>query len=338
MSTTDHITVERLSTPRSLRAQLEDDLAVGMADDPRWLPPKYFYDAVGSALFEDITELEEYYPTRTETAILERVAPDVVATCSPVEVLELGSGSSRKTRLLLEAMRAHGSGTRYVPLDVSEAAVRGAAEALTRVYPWLDVHGFVGDFHDDLGRIPPPDGPRLVAFLGSTIGNQDRSGRADLLGRIASLLRPEDRLVLGADLVKDPSVLVAAYDDARGVTAEFDRNMLRVVGAELGADLRADSFTHEARWDPEHERIEMWLHATEEVTIPAVGDAPAVVLEPGDAIRTELSCKFRPEGLREELADAGLEVERFDTDEAGWFALVTARRAAPGAAHPTDGA
>lgn len=321
-----HVVVEALSTPRALHDELLDDVRAGFASRPRWLPPKYFYDAHGSALFEQITDLPEYYPTRAETAILEAHADALVAEVAPAQLVELGSGSSRKTVLLLEAMHRQGSGDAYVPFDVSEDAIRGAAAVLGRDHPWLDVRGFVGDFTCDLHRLPRT-GRRLVAFLGSTLGNLDPAGRGSLLGEIRATLADDEALLLGADLVKDRDVLVAAYDDAAGITASFNRNVLQVLRRELGAEVDLDAFAHRAHWDPDLERIEMWLVATR----PTVVEVPeldlAATFEAGDGIRTELSCKFRRDGLTAELQAAGFDVDRWLTDPEQRFALVLARPA-----------
>ncbi len=307
------VRIDRITTPRSLREQLEQDVLRGLTGPEKWLPPTYFYDARGSALFEEITGLDEYYPTRAETEILEAVADDWVAAVGPDEVVELGSGSSHKTRLLLEAMDRAGSGDRYVPIDVSETALAEAGERLGEAYAWLDVHGLVADFHEDLGRIPR-SGDRLVAFLGSTIGNLDRTARQGFLGDVRGLLRDRDRLLLGVDLVKDPDVLVAAYDDARGVTAAFNRNMLHVVNRELSADLPVDDFDHVARWNADEERIEMRLRASRAMTAHLPTLDLDVTFREGEELLTELSCKFRREGLARELAAAGLTIERWHTD------------------------
>lgn len=318
------VRVESLSTGRALHDELLDDVRDGFAARPRWLPPKYFYDADGSDLFEQITDLPEYYPTRAETEILEAHATELVAAVVPEQLVELGSGSSRKTVLLLEAMHDHGSGDAYVPFDVSEDAIRGAAEVLGRDHPWLDVHGYVGDFTTDLHRLPR-SGRRLVAFLGSTIGNLDPAGRGALLREIHATLDADEALLLGADLVKDTDVLVAAYDDAAGVTAAFNRNVLRVLARELDADVEIDAFAHEARWNDADERIEMWLVATRDTAIHVPELDLTASFPAGEGIRTELSCKFRREALSAELEAAGLAVDRWLTDDAGRFALVLAR-------------
>lgn len=323
MPTTDTPIVS-LSNPRAIHDELLEDVRTGFAASPRWLPPKYFYDADGSDLFEQITNLPEYYPTRAETAILEAHGHDLVAAVGPEQLVELGSGSSRKTVLLLEAMHAHGSGDAYVPFDVSADAIRGAATSLAEDHPWLEVRGFVGDFTTDLHRLPRT-GRRLVAFLGSTIGNLDRAGRAMLLGEIHATLDEDEALLLGADLVKDPTVLVAAYDDAAGVTAEFNRNVLRVLQRELDADLELDAFVHEARWNATEERIEMWLVATRATTVAVPELDLRAEFAAGEGIRTELSCKFRRDGLTAEFETAGFGVDRWLTDDGGRFALVLAR-------------
>jgi L-histidine N-alpha-methyltransferase len=319
------LTLTRLTAAQDHRSRMAVDVRAGLTATPRSLPAKYFYDAAGSALFEQITRLEEYYQTRTETAILEQVAADVVARVGAHELVELGSGSSRKTRVLLEAMHdaAPDRRVRYVPLDVSEEAVVGAAQALIADYPWLDVDGVVGDFDHHLAEVPRR-GRRLVAFLGSTIGNLGPSGQVALLREVAGVLQPADGFVLGVDLVKDEATLVRAYDDAAGVTAAFNRNVLRHVNAVLGADFDPDAFDHVARWDAERQRIEMWLHARGPQRVRVADLDLQVDLADGEGIHTEISCKFTRETVTARLAAAGLELVRFDTDAQGLFAVVLA--------------
>lgn len=318
--------IERLSSPRAWRDELAEDVRLGLTDPPRQLPSKYFYDGRGSRLFEAITHLPEYYLARAETEILQARAGEIVETVGPAELVELGSGSSRKTRLLLEALRERGTGHRYVPIDVSEEALLEAANALTGEYPWLEVQGLLGDFQDAPGRLLA-DRTRLVAFLGSTIGNLDRAERAVLLADVARMLGPDDAFLLGADLVKSREVLVAAYDDAQGVTAEFNRNVLRVVNRELDADFPVEAFAHVVRWNPEQERIESSLRAPEQLSVH-VGDLDLhLELTAGEEIHTELSCKFRREGLAEELGEAGMAIQRWFTDDRARFALLLARPA-----------
>ena len=299
---------------------LRADARAGLTATPKELPPKYFYDARGSELFERITELPEYYPTRTERALLERSA-DGIATASGADtIVELGSGSSAKTRLLLDAFARAGTLRRYVPQDVSESALRGAMDELAGEYPALALHGVVGDFTRDLGGLPR-GGTRMIAFLGGTIGNLLPAERAAFLAHVRSVLEPGEQLLLGTGLVIDPDVMVAAYDDAAGVTAEFNRNVLAVLNRELGADFDVDAFAHVARWDAEHEWIEMRLRAQRRMTVH-VADLDLVVgFAPGEEMRTEVSAKFRLDGVQAMLADAGFAVSRTWTDPQARFAL-----------------
>ncbi|MGH8964846.1 MAG: L-histidine N(alpha)-methyltransferase [Actinomycetes bacterium] len=307
---------------------LHHDVRVGLSADPKWLPPKWFYDARGSELFEQITALPEYYPTRTERELLRRSA-DEIAGWAPVDTLvELGSGSSEKTRLLLDALTASGSLQRFVPLDVSESALRGAMAAVARDYPRLAVHGVVGDFTQHLELLPAgPGGRRLVAFLGGTIGNLLPDERAGFFTALRAALVPGELLLLGAGLATDPAVMVPAYDDAAGVTAEFNRNVLRVLNRELGADFEVAAFDHVAVWDATHEWIEMRLRARRAMTVrlPAVG--MTVHYAEGEEMRTEVSGKFRREGLGAELVDAGFADQTWWSDTEDRFALVLAAAA-----------
>jgi len=312
-------------------ASLRADALAGLTATPKSLPPKWFYDAQGSALFEKITELPEYYPTRAERAILRAVAPEIAALTGATTLVELGSGSSEKTRLLLSALRDAGTLRGYVPVDVSESALVAAGDALTAEYPGLAVHAVVADFEKYLG-VPSDagngttagddnDGPRLVAFLGSTIGNMVPAERAVFLRRVRAQLRPGDAFLLGTDLVKDPAVLVAAYDDSAGVTAAFNKNVLAVLNAELGADFDLDAFDHVAVWDPEREWIEMRLRAASAQTVLVAGLGLTVEFAAGEEMRTEVSAKFREAGVRTELAAAGLAVRSWWTDPGGQFGL-----------------
>ncbi|MEU8698888.1 L-histidine N(alpha)-methyltransferase [Streptomyces sp. NPDC048680] len=298
-------------------AALRADVLHGLTRQPKTLPPKWFYDARGSELFEEITRLPEYYPTRAEREILIDRA-DAIATASGARTLvELGSGSSEKTRHLLDALpRLH----TYVPVDVSESALRGAAEALLKERPGLSVHALIADFTGALS-LPETPGPRLVAFLGGTIGNLLPQERAAFLASVRSLLSPGDSLLLGTDLVKDEEVLVAAYDDAAGVTAAFNRNVLSVVDRELGADFEPADFEHVARWNPAQEWIEMRLRARRDLTVKIPELDLVVPFEAGEELRTEVSAKFREEGVRDELDRAGLRLAQWWTDAAGRFAL-----------------
>jgi L-histidine N-alpha-methyltransferase len=316
-------TIERRLPPDYRAASLRADARAGLTATPKTLPPKWFYDAQGSELFEKITELPEYYPTRAERAILRVVAPEIAALTGATALVELGSGSSEKTRLLLSALQGAGTLRRYVPLDVSESALVGAGDALAADYPGLAVHAVVADFGQDLG-IPDDsagDGPRLVAFLGSTIGNMVPAERAVFLRRVREQLRPSDSLLLGTDLVKDPAVLVAAYDDAAGVTAAFNKNVLAVLNAELGADFDLDGFEHVAAWDAEREWVEMRLRTASAQAVWVRDLGLTVDFAAGEEMRTEVSAKFREAGVRAELAAAGLAMRSWWTDEDGQFGL-----------------
>ncbi|MGA4845208.1 L-histidine N(alpha)-methyltransferase [Streptomyces sp. G5(2025)] len=298
-------------------AALRADVLHGLTRTPKSLPPKWFYDARGSALFEEITALPEYYPTRAEREILLARAAEIAGATGVRTLIELGSGSSEKTRHLIDAMTSLRT---YVPVDVSESALTGAANALLAQRPDLDVHALIADFTRGLA-LPGTPGPRLVAFLGGTLGNLLPAERAAFLSSVRGLLSPGDALLLGTDLVKDESVLVAAYDDPAGVTASFNKNVLSVMNRELEADFDPDAFDHVAVWDREYEWIEMRLRSTaaQTVKIPALG--LAVDFAAGEEMRTEVSAKFRKEGVRAELAAAGLDLTHWWTDERGRFAL-----------------
>ncbi|GEM32104.1 histidine N-alpha-methyltransferase [Nocardia neocaledoniensis NBRC 108232] len=312
-------------TDDDLAAALRADARTGLTATPKSLPPKWFYDARGSELFERITELPEYYPTRTERALLERVVGEIAAAARPEVLVELGSGSAAKTRLLLDALTAEGSLKTYVPQDVSTSALRGAATEIAREYPQLGVHGVVSDFTDTLHNLPR-GGRRMIAFLGGTIGNLVPAERAEFLAGIHEVLEPGELLLLGAGLVIDPAVLVPAYDDAQGVTAEFNRNVLHVLNHRLGADFDPDRFEHIALWDAENEWIEMRLRATAPMTATIADLDLTVDFAEGEQMRTEISAKFRPDGLRAELAEAGFTTAHTWTDQDGRFALVLAER------------
>ncbi|MFG3120646.1 L-histidine N(alpha)-methyltransferase [Streptomyces sp. NPDC048201] len=298
-------------------AALRADVLDGLTAAPRTLPPKWFYDARGSELFERITELPEYYPTRAEREILQNRSGEIAAASGARTLIELGSGSSRKTRHLIDA---HGSLEAYIPVDVSESALVQAGQALTAERPDLTVHALIADFTAPM-TLPGTPGPRLVAFLGGTIGNLLPAERSDFLATVRSLLAPGDALLLGTDLVKDEAVLVRAYDDASGVTAAFNKNVLSVIDRELGADFDPDAFDHVARWDPEREWIEMRLRSrtAQTVKVPALG--LVVDFAAGEELRTEVSAKFRREGVAAELEKAGLELTHWWTDSEDRFAL-----------------
>ncbi|MGB8650035.1 MAG: L-histidine N(alpha)-methyltransferase [Mycobacteriales bacterium] len=303
--------------------RLAQDVRAGLATDPVTIPPKWFYDEKGSHLFDLITELPEYYPTRTEHAILAAHAAELPRVGT---LVELGAGYSRKTRLLLEALTRDGRSLRFVPLDVAEEPLRDAAARITGDFPTVSVHGLVADFEDELAPLPGAPGDRLVAFLGSTIGNLTPGPRAAFLSRLHRATDPGDLFLLGADLVKDPDRLVRAYDDAAGVTAAFNKNVLEVLARELDADLDPDQFDHVAVYDDRLDRIEMRLRARRDLRVPVRALGLEWPIARGQEILTETSAKFRLEGLREELGAAGFEAVTTWTDEAGDFSLTLARR------------
>ncbi|WP_030675743.1 L-histidine N(alpha)-methyltransferase [Streptomyces sp. NRRL B-1347] len=298
-------------------AALRADVLHGLTRTPKTLPPKWFYDARGSVLFDEITTLPEYYPTRAEREILVARSARIAEVTGARTLIELGSGSSDKTRHLIDALTDLDT---YVPVDVSESALTGAANTLLAERPSLSVHALVADFTQGLA-LPGTPGPRLVAFLGGTVGNLLPAERAAFLASVRGLLSPGDSLLLGTDLVKDESVLVSAYDDGAGVTAAFNKNVLHVVNRELGADFDPEAFNHVAVWDRDREWIEMRLRSrlTQTVKIPALD--LAVDFERGEDLRTEVSAKFREDGVRSELASAGLKLTHWWTDERGRFAL-----------------
>jgi len=310
--------------PAEAERSLHRDARLGLTSTPKVLPPKWFYDSRGSELFEEITRLPEYYPTRAERSILEAHAGDIARHTGAHTLVELGSGSSEKTRLLLEALHEAGTLRQYVPLDVSETALREAVAAIHADYPSLGIHGVVADFTQHLDRIPGQS-PRVVAFLGGTIGNFLPDERAAFLSDLHDILVAGDWLLLGTDLVKSPDVLVPAYDDAAGVTADFNRNILAVLNRELGADFDLGNYEHVAFWDPDNEWIEMRLRATNRASVTIWQLALDIVLAAGEEIRTEISAKFRREGVERELAKAGFDVDSWWTDPEGRFALSLAR-------------
>jgi L-histidine N-alpha-methyltransferase len=303
---------------------LRADVRAGLTATPKSLPPKYFYDARGSELFDEITQLPEYYPTRAETSILARRAAGIAGLARCESLVELGSGTSAKTRLLLRALREAGTLREFVPVDVDPTVLAQASEALTAEYPGLRIAPFAGDFERDLGAIPA-GGRRMIAFLGSTIGNLEPPARTAFLGQVAAALRPGDTFLLGTDLVKDPVRLQRAYDDAAGVTAEFNKNVLRVVNRELDADFAVELFAHVALWDAEREWIEMRLRSVTEQQVKVRDLGLTVSFAAGEEMRTEISAKFRPAGVAAELAAAGLETVAFWTDDDGDFGLTLAR-------------
>jgi L-histidine N-alpha-methyltransferase len=322
---TPRCTIEVHLGPDDLAEALRRDVREGLASTPKRLPPKWFYDEVGSALFDEITRLDEYYPTRRETEILVREADAIARRTGATTLLELGSGTSTKTHLLLEALAGAGSLERIVAFDVCEPVLRTAGPELATRYPQTRVETIVGDFERHLGRLPM-EGTSLVAFLGGTIGNLAPVERAKFLSELVDQLQPGDWLLLGTDLVKDPDRLVLAYDDPQGVTAEFNRNVLRVLNRELRGDLVPERFGHVARWDPDEQWMEM--HLRSDGPQRARLDALDLDLrfEDGELLHTEISAKFTRGRLEGELAAAGLELDRLLTDAAGDFALTLSRK------------
>jgi L-histidine Nalpha-methyltransferase len=308
-------------------ATMARDVRAGLTMHPKELAPKYFYDERGSRLFEQITELPEYYPTRAERSILAERAAEIVATAGgPRTLVELGSGSAAKTRHLLSAMRDAGCLETYVPVDISEEITHETARCLVDEYPGLAVRGLVCDFERHLERIPDGDGGRLIAFLGGTIGNLYPGARRDFLTRLAALMGPADRLLLGTDLVKERARLEAAYDDAEGVTAEFNKNVLRVLNRELGADFDIDAFEHVAFWDDENLWVDIRLRSLARQVIEISSLGISVAFGRGEEMRTEISTKFARDGLAGIYAEAGLVMADWWADPGGLFALSLARR------------
>jgi len=314
------VSVDVHLAPSSAAEALRADVLRGLTATPKTLPPKWFYDERGSELFDEITRLPEYYPTRAERSILVEHAGDVAAACGADTLVELGSGTSEKTRLLLTALREAGGLARFVPFDVDPSVLRAAGTAVAREYPGVAVHAVVGDFERHLPLLPG-GGRRLVAFLGSTIGNFEPAPRAEFLRSLASTLTAGDSFLLGTDLVKDPARLVAAYDDSGGVTAAFDRNVLAVVNRELKADFDLDAFDHVARWDAGAEWVEMRLRSRRAQTVSIAALDLTVDFAEGEQMRTEVSAKFRRDRVEGELDAAGLRMTEWWTDADGDFGL-----------------
>jgi L-histidine N-alpha-methyltransferase len=299
---------------------LRRDVLGGLAASPKSLPPKWFYDSVGSELFDQITRLPEYYPTRAEAEILRARSAEIASVAGADTLVELGSGTSEKTRTLLQALDDGGTLRRFVPFDVDASMLSAAATAIQREYPDIEIAAVCGDFEEHLSEIPD-GGRRLFVFLGSTIGNLTADPRAEFLAALAAVMRPGDSLLLGTDLVKDTGRLVAAYDDAGGVTAQFNRNVLAVINRELDADFDVDAYRHVARWNADDERMEMWLRAESAQRVRIAALDLTVEFAAGEEILTEVSCKFRADAVADELARAGLRPTRWWTDNAGDFGL-----------------
>lgn len=319
------VTLANYLAEDSVVEALRSDVLTGLTATPKSLPPKWFYDSVGSALFDRITRLPEYYPTRAEAQILRAQAGAIAAVSGADTLVELGSGTSEKTRLLLDALHTRGVLRRFVPFDVDAGVLRSSGAAIAAEYPGVDIDAVCGDFEHHLDKIPR-GGRRLVVFLGSTIGNLTAAPRARFLADLAATLKPGDSLLLGTDLIKDADRLVRAYDDSAGVTAEFNRNVLAVINRELDADFDLTAFEHVARWNAGQSRIEMWLRAAtaQRVRVRALG--LTVEFGAGEEMLTEVSCKFHPDRVGEELAAAGLRRSHWWTDPDGDFGLSLAVR------------
>jgi len=303
-----------------VRSQMRTDALQGLQGDEKSIPPVWFYDERGSRLFEEITQLPEYYPTRAERALLEAHATAIAELSKADTLVELGAGACDKTRVLLTALQETGMLSRYVPFDVSDDFVRSAVTALSREYDALDIHVVIGDFHQHLGEIPS-EGRRMIAFLGGTIGNLDPAQRARFLFDLNCTMSSDDSLLLGTDLVKDPSRLVAAYDDAAGVTADFNRNVLRVLNEQLGGNFDPDNFRHVALWNEQQQWIEMRLRAEGAAEVSLADAGITVRFDEGEDLLTEISAKFTPERVARELSEAGFVVEEMWGAEDGEFLL-----------------
>lgn len=320
------VTVTAVFDAQASRQALLAELRRGLSATPKEISPRWLYDERGSQLFEEITRLPEYYPTRQERSILVRRAADVARLARAEVLIELGSGSSEKTRLLLEALRTEGTLHAYVPFDLSEPMLRATAPVIARDFPGLSVHAVVGDFEHHL-RALPREGRRMVAFLGGTIGNLPPEPRARFLGDVARGLGPGESFLLGTDLVKPVERLHAAYNDSAGITAEFNLNVLRVLNHQLGADFDLRAFRHRAWFDPENAWIEMLLVAARPQRVRIRDLSLAVAFADGEPLRTEVSCKFHREQVERELAAAGLRLQGWWTDDDGDFALSLSTRA-----------
>jgi len=323
-ATAEQIEIEVHLPEGGTLAGLAEDVREGLSCPFKELPPKYFYDERGSELFEAITELPEYYPTRVERQILDDRGGEIVAAADPTTLIELGSGAASKTRSLLDGMRAAGSLETYVPVDISEEIPRRVADELVREYPGLRVHGIVCDYETHLERVPREEGA-LIAFLGGTIGNFRPGPRRSFLARIATLMYPGDRFLLGTDLVKDTAVLEAAYNDSAGITAEFNKNVLHVLNRELDANFDPDQFEHVAFFDADNEWIDIRLRSLTEQFIDLKALDMRSHFARNEEMRTEISTKFTRERLEASYADAGLELVEWWTDPDGLYALSLAR-------------
>ena len=313
------MSITQLTAPGDRRSEMMAEVRIGLTAYNKHLPSKYFYDARGSQLFEQITTLPEYYLTASEIEILEESADTILEVARPLEIVELGSGSSRKTTLLIEAMGRVG-GRRYAPIDISEDPLRAAAKELGAAYDWLEVEAFIGDYLTDLDKVPRP-GSRRIVFLDSHVGNYTPTMRHALFRSVRAAMQPGDHFLLGVDLVKDEATMIDAYDDPAGVSAEFNKNVLAVINAELDGDIPLGAFEHRTRFDSETGCMSQSLRATRPVTANIRAIDLAVTFEQGEEIHTEVSCKFDEGRIRDEFLAAGMELKHWLTDSRDYYAL-----------------
>jgi L-histidine N-alpha-methyltransferase len=306
-----------------VRAQMRADALRGLQGVEKSIPPVWFYDERGSRLFEEITQLPEYYPTRAERSLLETHARAIAGLAKADTLVELGAGACDKTRVILSALQDTGTLLRYVPFDISDEFLRSAADTLSEEFHGLDLHLVIGDFHQHLAEIPN-DGRRMIAFLGGTIGNLDPAQRARFLFDLNCTMSSDDSFLLGTDLVKDRARLVAAYDDGAGVTGEFNRNVLRVLNQQLGANFDPDRFRHVALWNEDEQWIEMRLRAEEAVDVSLADADITIHFEQGEDLLTEISAKFTPSRVEQELVQAGFVIEEMWGASEGEFLLTLA--------------
>jgi L-histidine Nalpha-methyltransferase len=316
-------TIDVHLSPDEVRRRMREDALTGLQSSPKSIPPVWFYDERGSELFEAITRLPEYYPTRAERRLLEAQAGEIAELSKADTLVELGAGACEKSRLLLDALADLGTLSRYVPFDVSDEFLRAAASTLAAEYDDLSIHLVIGDFHRHLTQIPT-EGRRMVAFLGGTIGNFNPEQRARFFFDLNCTMSSDDTLLLGTDLVKDRSRLVAAYDDSEGVTAEFNKNVLDVLNAQLGGNFDPNQFEHVALWNEDEQWIEMRLRAKETTEVTLRDAGLRVTFEKGEDLLTEISAKFTPERIAEELSAAGFVVDGMWGAEEGEFLLTLA--------------
>jgi L-histidine N-alpha-methyltransferase len=308
-------------TADSAHEHMKQEVREGLTAERKYLPSKYFYDSRGSVLFEQICQLPEYYPTRTELSILKKIAPAVMKELKEGSLIELGSGANWKVRHLLDAADGSRGKIRYIAVDVCESTLVGSTEELLCLYPDLCVTAIVADFHRKLGNIGAT-GSKLLTFFGSTIGNFSNEESDAFLRSIAALMKPKDRFLVGLDLAKRKQTLEEAYNDGTGITAQFNKNILSVINRELNSDFNPSSFNHLAFYNETSQCIEMHLEANEDVSIEIADLELEVSLKQGETILTEISRKYEREGVERMASQAGLRIKRWYSDRKEWFALV----------------